>query len=248
MYVLKVLGSVLVCSAVGGLAALPVVAYVQDKTGSAKCLLFGNIVLAGLMPILGISGVGLVLLYPTFFCVGIGFAFSDLAMTAQGVAVEKELHRNHMGFFQAMLSIGNFVGVLFGGSMAFIGLTPLENFFIVATGSIPVTCWVYRFLTPYDVELKLHAQEKETEEGVIELVEGTTNINYDNIDNIVVEECDTCNDGTVDGDASGSVDSDGDSDGDSASVSMSPSARNVLVYLSISGLCAQVGEGTIGDW
>lgn len=262
----QLLGSVLVLAAIGGLVTLPVAAYVQDKMGSAKCLFFGNILLAGLMPILGISGVGLVMLYPVFFCVGIGLAFSDMAMTAQGVAVEKKLHRNKMGFFQAMLSIGNFAGVMIGGALAYLGLMPLGNFSIVASVSIPMSCWFFRFLTSHDEELLLHGiaplERVEDVDGYtatdgvcFELGHSGVGI----IDGVEDEESSGDSDETTE--ISNKVKSDSECEGEILSLSedtaatttqkppqMPRATRNMLLYLSASGLCAQLGEGTIADW
>lgn len=227
-------------AAIGGLVTLPIVAYTQNKMGSAKCLLFGNLLLAGVQPILGITGVGLALLYPMFFCVGIGLAFADMAMTAQGVAVEKELYRNQMGFFQAMLSIGNFVGVLFGGAVAYVGLTPLENFMILSAASMPVTCISYQFLMNHEEELRLHTpndvKENEKDEAEMSLTHSKGD----------TEMLDTEDEGNIISNVI--ICEQRKEDADMESSSMPLTTRNMLAYLSASGLCAQIGEGTIGDW
>jgi hypothetical protein len=228
-----VLGSVLVFAAVGALVTLPIVANLQDKFGSAKCLFFGNLLLAGLMPLLGISGVGLALLYPCFFCVGIGLGFSDMSMTAQGVAIEKKSHQNQMGFFQAILWIGNFVGVMFGGAMAFIGLTPLISFALMTAISIPITCSFYHCLTDHKTEIQLHENNKLVDsKKMLESVDVDTDINSDKYE-CNAEKCNILS---------------SENDDDSTSQAMPISSKKMLLYLCLTGFCAQIGQGTIADW
>ena len=215
-------------TAIGGLLTLPLVANMQDRLGSAKCLLFGNILLAGLMPVLGVGGVGLPLLYPTCFCVGTGLAFSDMAMNAQGVAVEKEYNLNYMGTFQAMLSFGSFAGVIFGGAMAYLGLVPLYNFFLLTMLSVPITCHCYRYLTPNNQEKMLHAQDCNDDSVGVEMVPGCSD------DKAGFTVADDQNLITVSINANKKT--------------LSQSTRNMILYLCVTGFCAQIGEGTITDW
>ena len=91
------LGIVLIFGAFGAIVALPIVAGVNERLGSASSLLVGSLWMTFSVPPIGIDNVGLEGLLPAMVSVGFGIALSDVSMTAQAVVVEKKLGRKHHG-------------------------------------------------------------------------------------------------------------------------------------------------------
>jgi predicted MFS family arabinose efflux permease len=66
------------------------------------------------------------------FCYGAAAGSMDVAMNAQGVTVEKSVHRSIMSSLHALFSVGGMAGAFAGGQIARAGVTPGAHF--VATG------------------------------------------------------------------------------------------------------------------
>lgn len=234
---------------VGALTSLPIVAIVGKKYGSAACLLFGSLWLCIVIPLLGVGGIGLPILYPSMFGVGIGLGFTDVGMTSQGILVEKDFHINRMGFFQASMSIGSFIGVLIGGIFSTFGVSPFFEFLCVSLMSFPISILCYFHLYGVNDEAviselygnvetpsctkKVESHHPTNLQLITHLEAGplpssqmnaeTTFISGDPMDSVMVSEAD--------------------------SVAVVPEDdHHYMAYLCIIGFCAQIGEGTISDW
>ena len=198
------LGSLLVLAAIGALISLPIVSELSKRYGSAKCLLIGGLWLCLSIPPLGITNVAM--------------GFSDVSMTAQAIMLEKERHINYMGSCQACQSLGGFIGVIVGGTMAALGVSTFLDFLLISVSSLPIALCTYPFLYNNDHEQMVEAQKGgDTEEAADAVSGGSVGDEVTSQEALLSEEAKL-------------------------------ERWHVLVYLTVMGFCAQIGEGTISDW
>jgi MFS family permease len=176
------------------------------------------------IPPLGIEGVGLSVLFPSMFCVGMSMGFVDVSMTAQAILLEKDRQMNYMGFCQAAQSFGNFFGVIVGGTMAAFHVSTFLDFLLISVVSVPIILTTFPRLYDFETETRMEAAKggAGTEAG-----------------------------GRVEGENVQSLENSADTKASREAV-LSPEAkierRQMLIYLTTMGFCAQIGEGTISDW
>jgi MFS family permease len=118
------LGLLLVCLAVGAMAAMPVTGAVIHNVGPARAVAIG----AGLES-LGYLGAGIGLLVGSIpltggalFIAGLGVSVWDVAMNVEGAAVERALRRSIMARFHAGFSLGTVLGAGAGAVAAAVGV------------------------------------------------------------------------------------------------------------------------------
>lgn len=224
------MGSVLVLGAIGALVSLPIVSKLSKEYGSAKCLLFGGIWLCISIPPLGVGNIGLTILYPAMFSVGVAMGFTDVGMTSQAILYEKESHMNYMGLCQAFMSFGSFFGVIVGGVLAAFEVSIFIDFLIISLIGIPITLSTYSFLYDFEHEQQMEGQRL-TIAAEVEPVE------EEKTDSSILTISAPGEDAEVEADVDVDL-----SDTDKRE------RKHILIYLSIIGFCAQISEGTISDW
>lgn len=113
-------GLLLLFSAVGSVAALPMAGSLAQKIGTAGAVRAGGltasagglvIALSLALPSIPLAAVGLLLF-------GVGIALWDVSMNLEGAAVERRLGRTVMPKFHAAFSGGAFVGAMLGAVLA----------------------------------------------------------------------------------------------------------------------------------
>ncbi|WP_146359874.1 MFS transporter [Arthrobacter yangruifuii] len=133
-------GLLLLFSAIGSVAALPLAGSVAQRIGTAGTVRAGGIttsaaslvIAAGLhLGSIPLAGAGLLVF-------GVGIAGWDVAMNLEGADVERRLGRNIMPRFHAAFSAGSFIGALIGAALSFAGV-PLSLHLL---GILTVVCVV----------------------------------------------------------------------------------------------------------
>src|SRR5689334_12180458 len=112
-----VLGLTLLGAAVGSLTGIPICGWLVNRYGSNLVTTWSSVgfCVALVLPGLAVNA-------PTLFLALIGFGamagMNDVAMNAQGVAVETHIGTPTMSRFHAMFSIGGMAGAGLGGTVA----------------------------------------------------------------------------------------------------------------------------------
>lgn len=141
------LGLVLLWLAVGVLLALSVAGGLIARYGSRAVTVAGALILCVTILPLGFMPNALALSLNLLFFGG-ALSLMDVAMNAQGVAVEQTLGRAVMSSFHAAFSIGGFVGALMGGGLASLNIGPGPHFVIAAVAFSLLTLLSARALRP----------------------------------------------------------------------------------------------------
>jgi MFS family permease len=139
------LGFALWGAAAGAIAAFPLTGFLIARLGSRLTTMIGglffsaSLVLPALAPNPLLLGLALVLF-------GAGTSMLDVAMNAQGSAVEEAYGRPIMSSFHGLWSTGSIVGASIGGIMAGLNIAPLPHFLavavILAVGVLIVSRWL----------------------------------------------------------------------------------------------------------
>ena len=118
-------GLLLLFSAIGSVAALPLAGSVAQRIGTAGTVRAGGIttsaaslaIAAGLyLGSIPLTGAGLLVF-------GVGIAGWDVAMNLEGADVERRLGRTIMPKFHGAFSAGSFTGALIGAALSFAGVS-----------------------------------------------------------------------------------------------------------------------------
>jgi MFS family permease len=149
------LGLALLGTAVGALAAMNLSGYLAARFGSRSVTVIASMGLYLMLPLLALAPT-LPILVGSLFLFGASNGSMDVAMNAQGVAVERRYGRPILNSFHACYSLGGLVGALVGGLVAFHRIAPLPHFLGVALFCAILTFSVARTLLPAEAE----AQEK----------------------------------------------------------------------------------------
>ncbi|GAA3728829.1 MFS transporter [Salinactinospora qingdaonensis] len=133
--------------AVGALAAMQVAGRMVDRFGSAA-----NIVPAAVFGSLALIAPGLsnslASLFVALAAVGAGHGLIDVPMNVHAARVERRYGRPIMASFHAAFSIGGFVGAAVGALAAWVGLSPLITFTIVAVALVALALPARTHLLP----------------------------------------------------------------------------------------------------
>lgn len=125
------LGLALLAPAVGAVVAMPVVGrLLPGRSSRAFCrVAVAGLMAAALLPALARSAAALA---GVLVVVGVTNSSLDLAMNAQGVSVERHLHRPILSSLHAAFSFGGFAGAGLGALAANLGVSPLPHFAVAA--------------------------------------------------------------------------------------------------------------------
>jgi MFS family permease len=121
-----ILGLCLLGSAVGSLVSIPLCGRMVNRYGSSRVATWTSIAfcLSLVFPGLAFNALTLFLALTAY---GAAAGANDVAMNAQGVAVENALGRHTMSRFHAMFSIGGMIGAGLGGLVAAHHIQPLPH-------------------------------------------------------------------------------------------------------------------------
>jgi MFS family permease len=120
------LGLALLGSAVGSLLAMPLAGGLISRLGSRRVVVGAGLAYCAalLLPVLAPSSPALFLALVVF---GAGQAATDVAMNAQGIAVEARHGRPLMSSFHGLWSLGGLAGAATSGALAAGGMAPLPH-------------------------------------------------------------------------------------------------------------------------
>src|SRR5258706_4508866 len=125
------LGIALLGTAFGALAAMNLSGYLAARFGSRSVTVIASMSLCLMLPLMALAPT-LPILVGTLVLFGASNGSMDVAMNAQGVAVERQYARPILNSFHACYSLGGLVGALAGGLVASHGIAPLPHFLGVA--------------------------------------------------------------------------------------------------------------------
>src|SRR3954449_4514394 len=129
----KTLGLVLLAIAVGSVISLPLAGVVVARLGTARTIaVMTAFVGVGLGTAAIGTRVGVEMVVPGLFLLGLGNGTWDVAMNVEGSAVERDLGRSIMPRFHAGFSIGTVAGALLGSLMVALGVSVSVHLLVVA--------------------------------------------------------------------------------------------------------------------
>ncbi len=140
-----ILGSTLLCLALGAVVAIPFTGFLIHRYGSKRVssLAACAFCIVLILPALALNALTLGM---ALFVFGATAAAMDVSMNAQGVEVEKKLGKPTMSRFHGMFSLGAMVGAGIGGFVAAHGIGPRPHFFGSAVVYLAATVLVSPFL------------------------------------------------------------------------------------------------------
>ncbi|MEV7607539.1 MFS transporter [Paenarthrobacter sp. NPDC089322] len=145
------MGTLLLCTAVGSLMALPSAGWVVGRIGTANTVRVAGIVagaagaaiafslMAGSVPATAIA----------LFFFGIGIGLWDVAQNIEGADVEHRLRRTIMPQFHAAFSGGAFVGALIGAGLSQLGVGLPEHLLVIAAVAVALALTAPRYFLPH---------------------------------------------------------------------------------------------------
>jgi len=141
------LGIALLGMAIGALAAFPVTGLLIAHYGSRRVTTGAALVYCAAVPLPGLAP-SLPLLMVALIALGAGNGAMDVAMNAQGVAVEARYGRPIMSSFHGLWSVGGFAGALAGGAAAGAGIAPFPHLLGAAVVLVIAALVAARWLLP----------------------------------------------------------------------------------------------------
>lgn len=153
------LGYALVMPAVGGLLTMPFAGRVVHRIGGRRATLLlisgwaASLTLIALMP-------SLPTLAAAMFVAGAFAGTADMAMNAEGIAVERDLGRSIMSSLHGMWSIGGFLAGGLGWLLAHLDVDGRPHFAGVSVAMIGVAAWACRGLPAHSPEPAADGEEK----------------------------------------------------------------------------------------
>lgn len=145
------MGTLLLCTAVGSLLALPTAGMVVGRIGTANTVRFAGLLAAA-------AGVGIATSLAatsipgtavSLFFFGIGIGLWDVAQNIEGADVEHKLRRTIMPQFHAAFSGGAFIGALVGAGLSSLGVDLPLHLIVIAGVVVLVALAAPRFFLPH---------------------------------------------------------------------------------------------------
>jgi MFS family permease len=153
------LGYALVMPAVGGLLTMPFAGRVVHRIGGRRATLLlisgwaASLTLISLMPTLPTLALAM-------FVAGAFAGCADMAMNAEGIAVERKLGRSIMNSLHGMWSIGGFLAGGLGWLLAHLDVDGRVNFTAVSIAMIALAAWACTGLPKHVAEPEAEGGEK----------------------------------------------------------------------------------------
>lgn len=167
------LGLALLGPAIGAIIAMPVTGILTSRLGSQPVTLAGT-VLFSLALILPSVAVNLWTLLLGLIVFGFGNGLLDVAMNAQGVAVERRFERTIMSSFHAAFSFGGLLGAGMAALAVALGLSARVHFTIVAVTFAVLGALASRWLLPASADRvrRAHGSARRAGEGFLHRLRG----------------------------------------------------------------------------
>jgi MFS family permease len=142
----RMLGFVLLASAIGSLIAMPFTGWMISRAGSKQITKWAAILYIFSIPLFTISP-NVTILFATFFLMGVFVGNLDVAMNSQAVLVEGFYKRPIMSFFHAIFSAGMMSGAGISALFSWADLSLKAHLGILALCAIPFWTWsIYYFV------------------------------------------------------------------------------------------------------
>jgi MFS family permease len=145
------MGTLLLCTAVGSLIALPTAGHVITRIGTAN-----SVRASGLLAALASVGISVSLLAESvpgtavsLFFFGMGVGLWDVSQNVEGADVEHRLRKTVMPKFHAAFSGGAFVGALIGAGLSGLGVALPQHLLVIAAAVAVLTFATPRYFLPH---------------------------------------------------------------------------------------------------
>ena len=145
------MGTLLLCTAVGSLLALPTAGMVVGRIGTANTVRCAGLLAAaaGVGIAMSLSATSIPGTAVSLFFFGIGIGLWDVAQNIEGADVEHKLRRTVMPQFHAAFSGGAFVGALVGAGLSNLGVDLPLHLMAIAAVVVVVALAAPRFFLPH---------------------------------------------------------------------------------------------------
>jgi len=145
------MGTLLLCTAIGSLLALPTAGWVVGRIGTANTVRFGGLLasVAGAAIALSLSIASIPGTAVALFFFGIAIGLWDVSQNLEGADVEHKLRRTIMPQFHAAFSGGAFVGALIGAGLSNLGVGLPVHLLVIVGIVLLVTMIAPRYFLPH---------------------------------------------------------------------------------------------------
>lgn len=157
------MGTLLLCTAVGSLIALPTAGHVIGRIGTSNSVRVGGFLaaLAGVAIAVSLLAESVPGTAVGLFFFGIGIGLWDVSQNVEGADVEHRLRRTIMPKFHAAFSGGAFVGALVGAGLSGLGVGLPQHLLVIAAVVAVLTFITPRYFIPHEAA----AQQSPAEEA-----------------------------------------------------------------------------------
>ncbi|MFJ6535732.1 MFS transporter [Paenarthrobacter sp. NPDC091711] len=169
------MGTLLLCTAVGSLLALPSAGWVVGRIGTANTVRLAGIVAgaAGAAIAFSLMAASVPATAIALFFFGIGIGLWDVAQNIEGADVEHRLKRTIMPQFHAAFSGGAFLGALIGAGLSQLGVGLPEHLLVIAAIAVVLALTVPKYFLPHQIE-EIHDGGVAAEKGPTAWRDGRT--------------------------------------------------------------------------
>jgi MFS family permease len=145
------MGTLLLCTAIGSLLALPTAGWVVGRIGTANTVRFGGLLasVAGVGIALSLSIASIPGTAVALFFFGIAIGLWDVSQNLEGADVEHKLRRTIMPQFHAAFSGGAFLGALIGAGLSNLGVGLPVHLLVIVGIVLVVTMIAPRYFLPH---------------------------------------------------------------------------------------------------
>jgi MFS family permease len=145
------MGTLLLCTAIGSLLALPTAGLVVGRIGTANTVRLGGLLAsaAGVGIALSLSLASIPGIAVALFFFGIAVGLWDVSQNIEGADVEHKLRRTIMPQFHAAFSGGAFVGALIGAALSNLGVGLPLHLLVIAGIVLLATMTAPRYFLPH---------------------------------------------------------------------------------------------------
>lgn len=161
------MGTLLLCTAVGSLIALPTAGHVIGRIGTSN-----SVRASGFLAALAAVAISVSLLAESvpgtavaLFFFGIGIGLWDVSQNVEGADVEHRLRRTVMPKFHAAFSGGAFVGALIGAGLSGLGVGLPQHLLVIAAVVAVLTFITPRYFLPHPAPQAQSADETKPDRG-----------------------------------------------------------------------------------
>jgi MFS family permease len=161
------MGTLLLCTAIGSLLALPTAGWVVGRIGTANTVRFGGLLasVAGVGIALSLSIASIPGTAVALFFFGIAIGLWDVSQNLEGADVEHKLRRTIMPQFHAAFSGGAFLGALIGAGLSNLGVGLPVHLLVIVGIVLVVTMIAPRYFLPHIAALAPAEGEAKTAKG-----------------------------------------------------------------------------------